>query len=166
MQSTENVSVIEGNILTATEQYIAQQCNCVSVKTHGLSREIARKFPYADLYARRKGGKNIDKPGTITVCGDESKNERYVICMFSQYGISKPGSYGQKDVCDSFQQRLKWFKKCLELISELRPQSIAFPYKIGCGLAGGSWTQYKKCIDDFAQLNPHTKVVVYKLAEN
>jgi hypothetical protein len=40
--------------------------------------------------------------------------------------------------------------------------SIAFPYKIGCGLAGGKWEDYESMIYKFAKENPNIKVKIYK----
>jgi len=54
--------------------------------------------------------------------------------------------------------RLQWFKQCLAEIEKVIRDTdvVAFPYNIGCGLAGGDWAQY------FAQ-RINAKVVVYKL---
>lgn len=43
-----------GNIIYAKEQYILQQCNCLTIRGHGLSDTLARAFPYADIYSNRR----------------------------------------------------------------------------------------------------------------
>ena len=35
--------------------------------------------------------------------------------------------------------------------------------RIGCGLAGGSWPEYKRALEAFARRNPAVAVAVYKL---
>ena len=160
----------EGNLLDATEQYIVQQCNCVATKAHGLSEQISNKFPYADSYAKRRSlfGRNwaIDSdqaiPGTYEICGD-GINQRFSINIYAQYGMGKPYAYGQNRVNDSNEERKKWFKRCLDGISSLNAKSIAFPYKIGCGLAGGDWNEYYQMLDEFAKNNVNTQVVLYQL---
>lgn len=150
------VQVVQGNLLDATEQYIAQQCNCYTVRGHGLSATIAKHFgPSGDPYATRKaqGRRNLaipedrDVPGTIRVL-----NER-IICMFAQLCPGKPGkftSYPKWD-SDTAKQREKWFEECLGAIEEICPTSVAFPWTIGCGLAGGDWATYKQMIEEFAE---------------
>jgi hypothetical protein len=44
----------------------------------------------------------------------------------------------------------------------LKPESVGFPYKIGCGLAGGDWKLYESEIKRWSIENSiHVKV--YKL---
>eukprot|EP00392_Amoebophrya_sp_AT5.2_P003901 g3906.t1 len=51
-----------------------------------------------------------------------------------------------------------------------RPVKIAFPFQIGCGLAGGDWDTYKKNLEKFAeqchiQFGEHFQIYVYELPE-
>ena len=69
------------------------------------------------------------------------------------------GGYGT----DSAESREIWFQECLDEIEELgsqMPASIAFPFKIGCNLAGGIWKHYEAMINDFAASNPDVKVAI------
>jgi O-acetyl-ADP-ribose deacetylase (regulator of RNase III) len=167
-----NIQIVEGDILQSKEQYIVQQCNCISVKAHGLSKTISVRFPHADSYARRipMGSKNLatvesrSDPGSIVVCGN-GLDERYVINAFGQYGMGKPYTLNNvgRQWIDGSEDRFKWFKSCLESISRLKPQSVAFPWMIGCGLAGGCWDDYYSAIKVWSTLNPLIGVVLYKL---
>ena len=48
---------------------------------------------------------------------------------------------------ESYEQRLNWFKSCIDKISKIPDlKQVAFPYGIGCGLAGGRWEDYEKLI--------------------
>ena len=51
---------------------------------------------------------------------------------------------------DSFENRTKWFEKCLERIGAMGIRYIAFPYKIGCSLGVQNWTTYVRLIKKFA----------------
>lgn len=42
-------------------------------------------------------------------------------------------------------------------------KSVAFPYMIGCGLAGGNWETYLGMITDFQKTYADVSVVIYKL---
>ena len=51
---------------------------------------------------------------------------------------------------DTYEEREKWFRQCLDELGKCdQYQSLAFPYKIGCGLAGGNWENYLVMINDF-----------------
>ena len=54
-----------------------------------------------------------------------------------------------------------WFPQCLENLGKKEKyQNLAFPYKIGCGLAGGNWDHYLPMIEDFAfKYNKHVTLV-------
>ncbi len=141
------MKLIEGDLLKAKEQYICHQCNCVTLKSKGLSHYMFDRYPYANTYKR-----NVKRQfGTIDVNGD-GKEERYVINMYSQYypGRNKWGK-----------NREGAFKRCLFQISQLKPESVAFPYNIGCGLAGGKWSTYKEMIEDFEE-EYDIPVTIYK----
>lgn len=162
------------NLLDAQEEYIVQQCNCIGTRTNGLSRQIALRFPHADPYRWKHpltpGGfiaiqEDRHTPGEIEVLGDKSKGERPVICMFAQVGPGRPystcnstGIYG----IDNHDARSLWFARCLEnIVKEVNPSSLAFPYGIGCGLAGGDWQNvYNPILQRFSQRH-HIAVVLY-----
>ena len=124
------------NILLSDYQYIAHQCNCVSNHSAGLAKSIFQKFPYSDIYKFRE---KRDSPGNIIISGN-GIDQRYIINMLAQYYPGEP-KY------ESYEQRLSWFDSCIDKILKIPDlKQIAFPYKIGCGLAGGKWEDYEKLI--------------------
>ena len=149
---------IIGNLLEHDAQYIAHQCNCVTNRSAHLSKAVFTAYPYADVYSCRT---QPDTLGTIKVKGN-GKEQRYVINMFGQYFPGKcryPN--GSKDNPTLRQQS---FQQCLDKISEIENMdSIAFPWGIGCGAAGGDWGKYEKMISDFAHKNFFTDVYIVKL---
>lgn len=143
-----------GDILDANDQYIAQQCNCTTSNYKGLSLYILKKFPWADFYKT-----SYRVPGTIVVKGDEKLNQRYVIGMFAQ---KQPGP--PKYSNDTDELRIEWFQICLNEIAKIpNIKEIGFPFKIGCGLAGGEWKIYRRMLEEFAQKNTHIIVNIYQL---
>jgi O-acetyl-ADP-ribose deacetylase (regulator of RNase III) len=157
------VRVVEGNLLDATEDYICHQCNCITNQSKYIAQQIFDKYPYSNTYKLRTQDKKTHSiPGTIDIKGD-GKKERYVINMYSQYYPSYA-----KYTNDSKALRLKWFQKCLSLIGEEKnittsPTSIAMPYKIGCGSAGGNWDDYLAALNEFATTYD-IAVTLYKLS--
>ena len=161
-----NYTLIEGDLLDSDAKYIAHQCNCITHLASNLAHAVFERFPYANIYAKREGYdiKQLPLPGeesgNIVICGD-GKEERYVINMLAQL---YPGSPKYPDsVKDGFLARQRYFKDCLIKIIKIKDlESIAFPFRIGCGLAGGSWNIYEKLIDIFAK-KAKADVFVYRL---
>jgi len=160
------LSIIDGNILDAIEEYILQQCCCTAIRPHGLSETIALVWKDANIYGLRKGIGNRNmaipedrpEPGTIKIIG-----KRKIICAFAQVAMGKPGMYDSCGKSDTLEDRYNYFIECLNKVSKLNPISIALPYKIGCGLAGGNWDKYYNILNIWATNNPNIKIIIYKL---
>ncbi len=142
------ITIKNADLLNFTEQYAAHQCNCVSTDAKGIARYIFQKFPNADTYKNRP---TPSIPGNIDICGN-------IINMYAQYYPTVA-----KYTNDSNDKRIIWFKQCLVKISQINNiHSIAIPYNIGCGLAGGNWNIYYSMIEEFA-VNTKINVTLYKL---
>jgi len=144
-----------GNILDVQEGYIVHQCNCQTTSSKGLANQIFTRFPYANIY---KNNKNRI-PGTIKITYN-------VIGLFAQNSPSKPNNFETK------QQRLQWFIECLQKLQhinydnlEYKSNILNFPYKIGCGLAGGDWDSYHNILQQFQIDNPNLVIRVIKMSE-
>ena len=160
------VKIINGDIIDSECKYIAHQCNCNTVKAHGLSKTIATKWPWADVYSKRvqigtrNAAVNPSIPGTIELITNENANKT-VICLFAQWAPGKSGDYAgyyPKTYNDTKENRLTWFKECMTKVDELNIDEIAMPYKIGCGLAGGEWKTYEQILK-----SAKTKIVLYSI---
>jgi hypothetical protein len=114
-----------------------------------MAAAMFEKFPHADVYSRRKKSLTVDKPGTIVVCGDGEK-ERLVINMMAQYYPGK-AKFPNSEL-DGLVARKRYFYNCLKQIAEIPDlSSIALPYGIGCGAAGGNWGEYLVILEKFAK---------------
>ena len=150
-------NIINADLLTATETYIAHQCNCISTDAKALAKSLFDKYPYANTYKKRiyKNVQTHTQPGTIDVL----EGHPQIINMYAQYypHIAKYNN-------DTQEKRIVWFQECLTHISNIeniKHQTIAMPYNIGCGAAGGNWNIYSKMIEDFANDN-QIYVTLYK----
>ena len=126
---------------------------------HGLSARLAEKYWWADVYRLRRPVRNRNlavpedraKPGYIQIRRNPTGKKTDVIVLFAQYDF---GFGGHKRVADgnedTQEEREQWFKECLETLGENKKyQNLAFPYKIGCSLAGGNWDHYLAMFEDF-----------------
>ena len=159
----------KGDLLDAKEAFIAQQCNCVTIKSHGLSAAIAKRWPWADVYAKRKPKSantalEPDTPGTIQIIKGPDADSHSVVCLFAQWTPGKPGAWTDKypkthdDTTAA--QRSEWFRQCLKAMDDCEEIDgpVAVPYQIGCGLAGGNWSTYKAVLQE-----AKTEFVIYQL---
>jgi hypothetical protein len=114
-----------------------------------------KRFPYANVYSDEIYPQQR-QPGRVIVVGN-------VVNLVAQRnpGKAKAG--------DTTSDRLGWFREGLSSLNSWLKTSptpavtqINFPYGIGCGLAGGSWTEYVKELETFVNECP-LPVVIYKL---
>jgi len=178
---------IEGDLFESPEKYIVHQCNCVTTRAAHLAYHMFKRYPYSDVYTPRSGFGdklhadlllgNIDEapspqtiemmrqedvPGDILIRGN-GKDQRYVIAILGQYF---PGFVRYADSeKDGFKARQRYFRSGLRKIAQIPSlESIAFPYGIACGAAGGDWQTYYRMLQDFAEnLVPSAKVYIYRL---
>jgi hypothetical protein len=82
--------------------------------------------------------------------------------MFAQFAGGRPKPKNS----DTAMTRFSWFKQCLAAVVRMAPpsaRSLALPYNIGCGLAGGRWDVYWGELVRFAGLHPDWQIVLYRL---
>jgi hypothetical protein len=171
--------VLDDSILSSVSA-ICQQLNCVGCDGRGLAEGVAKKLPYGCSYKDRKPMKAGSKfavvddratPGTIDVRGPPAgifgsgTGRPVVINMFAQWEMGSAGKYNRVSPAppsDSAETRELWFAQCLDEIAKIspRPSSLAFPYEIGCGLAGGRWEHYERMLLEFAERYPDIEVFI------
>jgi O-acetyl-ADP-ribose deacetylase (regulator of RNase III) len=141
------ITYIQGDITEIDCQYIAHQCNALHNRNAGLAAVISKKWPTANIYSGKFAQKNREA-GAIIIRG-------HVIAMIAQANQGKPSA------CETAECRQKLFETCLEKISQIpNITQVAFPYKIGCGMAGGNWDLYKSIIEKWSEKNPHISVLI------
>ncbi|MBU8607895.1 macro domain-containing protein [Bacillus pumilus] len=144
------IRIVERNILDTTKNIICHQVNCKGVMGAGLAKQIKSKYPnvFKD-YKRLCENQNV-KSGKSGLLGatqfvDVSGNKT-IANLFAQdnYGVNKRQTdYDAMELC------LKSLNSVVNTdYSKYKGCSIAIPYGIGCGLAGGDWKIVKQMIDN------------------
>lgn len=147
-----------GDILECTEPILVHQCNCVTIGSRGLASSVFKKFPKANTYLNRTNPLYKDVPGTCQFIEIE-ECKKTVVNLYGQYNPGYPSPTGK----DCYKDRTNWFESALKLLAafmkERKFTSVAFPLYIGCGLAGGQWSDYytmiEKNLDEF-------EVIIYQ----
>lgn len=150
----------EGNILEATEDIIVHQVNCQGVMGAGLAKQIRDKYPnvyndYKWLVSQRKDKKSL--LGTVQyISVNDSKT---VVNLFGQdtYGRTAGKVYTDYRAIEDGLKSI--YDLATNTFSAYKGKSIALPYGIGCGLAGGDWNVVYKVIDEVFK---NHEVTLYK----
>ena len=88
------VKIVDGDLLKAKDvDVIVHQVNCLCIKAHGLSKQIAERFPWGDIYSTRRGEGNRNLavredrgiPGTIKLLKSPEPLQPDVVCFLSQW---------------------------------------------------------------------------------
>jgi len=139
---------------------LCHQGNCVTTHARGFAEALFRQVPGANVYRAYHESGRPRIPGTIDVTEcllpDLPGRRLHVATLFAQ---NRPGGN------DFGEPRLLWFRQCLDQIELLcqggQYRGLAFPWSVGCGLAGGDWRDYEKALLDFAVANPSLTVTLY-----
>ena len=154
------IEIIAGSIIDSKDKYIVHQCNCLTQHSAGTAKAIFDAFPYSNTYAART---EPDVMGTIKILGN-GKDQRYVINMFAQYYPGK--TKYPNSAKDGVAVRENYFHKCLLRVAKIKDlESVAVPWRVGCGIGGGAWDHYLGTITNFANYveeQQGAKVVIYR----
>jgi O-acetyl-ADP-ribose deacetylase (regulator of RNase III) len=154
------IEIVSGDLFEAKEKYLCHQCNCVTDRAAHLAKDVFVRYPFADIYTGRVVP---NKPGTIEIRGN-GQDQRYVINLLGQVYPGRP-KYPLSSL-DGLPAREKHFHQCLLRVAKIpNLESLAFPWRIGCGAAGGNWDHYIVTLTNFANYIENTqgaKVVVYR----
>ncbi|KXJ33638.1 hypothetical protein AX282_09420 [Bacillus spizizenii] len=156
------IKIVKGNILDASEDIIVQQVNCKGVMGAGLAKAILNKYPnvkkeYQSFrnFNLNKGLTDKDLLGLVNYV--RVSDVKVVANIFGQVNIKK--NRFDNTMYTKTDALTRGLKEVKELSKQLN-KSVAIPYGIGCGLAGGDWNIISELIDSiFSDYN----VTIYKL---
>ncbi|PAD84952.1 Appr-1-p processing protein [Niallia circulans] len=151
------IKIVKGNILDAREDLICHQVNCKGVMGAGLAKQIRNKYPVVFEKYKNLCNSHVDKLLGSTQYVDVSDG-KVVVNMFAQDGYGRGKRQTDYDA----------LRLCLESIhytvtsnnTVLNGKSVALPYQIGCGLAGGDWDIVYKMIKEILG---DIELTIYKL---
>ena len=134
---------------------ICHQCNCVGSMGAGLALTLKKEFPkcyddYMEAYITSKL-----KLGNVII-SDIKKNNTIILHICGQY------HYKGKKPLTNYNALTTAFNEIKEYLNILKTKNIEyniyFPYKFGCGLAGGNWNTVYTLIE---QILPETVIVKF-----
>jgi len=144
----------DGDILEAEEKIICHQTNCLGIMGAGLALQIAKKYPEVN---KKYKDFCIDYGEWNFLGQTQLVNTHDGKIVANCFGQQRPGFGKQTDY--------KALRTCLETVERFASHnnfSVAIPYKIGCGLAGGDWKIVEKMIKDIFEKST-VQLCIYKL---
>lgn len=145
------VKEIQGSILEAKEDIIAQGCNCAGASGEGIAKYIAQEYPESDKMYKEMCKNKQFHLGTVMF--HEEKGKIQAFCGTQQYY----GRYLKMDR-ESIEKRYQAIEECLQKIYEKAKSeslSVALP-RIGCGRARADWNRVKDIIQKVFHDHPVT----------
>ncbi|MCY7695340.1 macro domain-containing protein [Bacillus altitudinis] len=139
------IKTVEGNILDAEEDIICHQVNCKGVMGAGLAKQIKSKYPnvYKD-YKRLCAEQGDDLLSSVQLI--TTNDGKTIANLFAQVGYGRKTKQTDDDALRSCFEHLK--QTVTNPNEENSLHSIAIPYGIGCGLAGGDWTVVREMMEE------------------
>ena len=152
------VTEINGDLLQSTAQVIAHQVNCMGVAGAGLAKQIMDKYPenlhFYLNHCSRFSADYLLGTALFVECTDG----KIIANLFGQKRFGRDNKmytdYGALDTALGFLRKF---------MDEKGLTSVAFPYKLGCGLGGGDWKVVESILKKrFGDLDCY----IYKLAKH
>lgn len=142
----------EGDILKGDEDIVCHQVNCKGVMGAGLALQIRNKYPR--MYQRYKALTQKHSPDYLLGLSFIYKTkDKQIANLFGQ------NDYGRNNRKTDYQA----LESALIMTRDYAIKnklSVAIPYRIGCGLAGGNWQIVKQMIENIFSDYP---ISIYKL---
>ena len=131
---TDNTIPVKiGSLFSSGADLLVQQVNCQGVMGAGLAKQIA--FHYPEVYREYKAfcqkyATSAEMLGKVLIV--ETYGDTYVANIFAQDKCGRNGCF------TDYAALKEGFTKVAES-AKTANMSVAIPYGIGCGLAGGNW---------------------------
>lgn len=137
------VTIHEGDLLASNCEVICHQTNCMGAMGSGIAKAIRATYPEAYHALRDRFEQGAAAVGEVD----------FVPTIRSGFLRCVVNCYGEKDYLPrgAVHTNYEALQHCFDKIKEEfagKNYTIGFPYKIGCGLAGGDWNIVSKMIEE------------------
>lgn len=140
------MKTITGNIIDIEQGIICHQVNCQRVAGAGLAKQIREMWPswYRFFRYNSSGYKTLGDCSLYTL----KDKALYLASLYAQGGY---GRHERQTDYAAFESCLAGLRKNQDTHPALffKTLSVYFPYKIGCGLAGGDWAIIEPLIEKY-----------------
>lgn len=162
------IKYYDGDIFTSNADIICHQVNCQGVFNKGMAAQVKKYFPEVEKTYKKITKQWVDKAngdtskllGAVSAQPVEKDGRWFLIAnLYGQDDYGKKGVFTDYKALETAMTEIRSF-----LDARDKSETAAFPYKIGCGRAGGEWTVVEEIIqkvfDDYTG-----EIQIWKLEE-
>lgn len=166
-----SIHVVKGDIFTTHCDIICHQVNCQGVMGHGIAKQVKEK--YRGVFDEYKRYCDAHADNRAAMLGEALIVDMYYGAAVCDWLVNRESKYianifGQLTYGAGLRTDYKALVSGLEVVANFAREhnlSVAIPYKIGCGLAGGDWNKVSVFIEGvFAGSN--LEVLMYRYEQN
>lgn len=136
------VKVVDGDILNCEEDIICHQTNCIGIMGGGVALQIRKKYPnvYEEYVAFCKQYRvhPAELLGHVQFCN--TPDGKVIANCFGQNSTSGSPVLTNYAALEEALYTVNKFARSRKL-------TVAIPYNIGCGIAGGNWATVEEIIN-------------------
>lgn len=145
------VQYCEGDIFNSEADIVCHQVNCQGVFGRGMAGQIKKMFPEVEKtykiitkqWQEQAGGKSSGLLGRVSAQPVQKDGRWFLIAnLYGQDDYGKKGIYTDYKALEKAMDEIRQFVEARN-----KKEIIAFPYKIGCGNAGGDWAVVEEMIN-------------------
>lgn len=138
------ITYYTGDIFTSKANLICHQVNCQGVFGKGIAGQIKKLFPEVEKtykkitkqWIEKAGGDTAKLLGAVSAQPVEQDGRWFLIAnLYGQNDYGKKQFFTDYGALEKAMGEIRAF-----LDARNKAETVAFPYKIGCGNAGGDWT--------------------------
>lgn len=137
---------VNGNLLNSDCDIICHQVNCRGVMGAGIARQIANQFPLVRKVYINRYNKGLAKLGEVDFV--QVTRKKIVCNMYAQDRYGRDKQYTDYEAFKDCLDAIVDFIRISESKYSFKVCKIGFPYRIGCGLAGGDWNIVRELIEN------------------
>lgn len=135
-----------GNLFDSKADVLCHQVNLYGVMGGGIAAEVRERFPkinniYEFLCSEYDSTKE-ELLGTVLYCKTDNTEKQFIANCFSQNIDSIDGCL------TNYEAMRKCFNGVKAWMKKNNKKTVAFPYKYGCGIAGGDWDIVESIISE------------------
>lgn len=139
------MNYIKGNLFDSKADVLCHQVNLYGVMGGGIASELRERYP--NVYNRYRNHCDEYKfseslLGSSLIVPKDEKNNQYIANCFCQNDFSRDGCL------TNYEKMRECFINVINWMKQNGKKTVAFPYKIGCGIAGGNWSIVLGIIED------------------
>lgn len=166
-----SIHVVEGDIFTTHCNIICHQVNCQGVMGHGIAKQVKEK--YRGVFDEYKRYCDAHADNRAAMLGEALIVDMYHGAAVLDWLVNSESKFianifGQLTYGTGLRTDYKALVSGLEVVARFAKEhnlSVAIPYKIGCGLAGGDWNKVSMFIEGvFA--GSDLEVLMYRYEQN